>query len=53
MSMRMRWTLMRESARRAHIASTAASHARTGTALGRDDVEVRVAAEEHAAPVGD
>lgn len=44
---------MRKGARRAHIASAAAGHARTGAALGRDDVELWVATEEHATPVGD
>lgn len=43
---------MSERARRADVASAAACYARVRAAFWRDNVQLRIATEEHAAPVG-
>lgn len=44
--------VMSERARRADVASAAACYARVRAAFWRDNVQLRIATEEHAAPVG-
>ena len=48
----IRRSVLRKRTRRADIPSAAAGDTRARAALGRDDVQFRIAAEEHATPVG-